>query len=160
MLELGTTAPPFSLPGDDGDVSLADLTEDMPALLAFFKTTCGTCKLGFPVYGELARRHGHAVNMMAISQDDLSRSREFLDQHGWDAAVIEDESSGYATSAAYDLPGVPTLYLVGRSGTIDHAASAWDRAAANELDRVLATISGATPSPVSTDDGRPDFKPG
>jgi len=161
MLDPGTTAPEFTLLGDDGPVSLDELTDGRPALLAFFKTTCGTCKLAFPVYGELALRHGSAVNMVAVSQDDLASSHEFLEQYGWHASVIEDASSGYATSAAYELPAVPTLYLIDADGVIRHATSAWDRAAANELDEVLCAISGATPSPVSTDDdARPDFKPG
>jgi peroxiredoxin len=161
MLETGTTAPPFALPGESGMTDLTDLTSDKPALLAFFKTTCGTCKISFPIWGELARRHGGAVNMVAIGQDPLDQSQAFADQWGWDAPVLEDASSGYATSAAYAIPSVPTLYLIGTDGSITHATTGWDRVTANEWNSRLAEISGGSPDPVSTEnDGLPDFKPG
>ena len=48
-IEVGARAPEFSLKGTDGRTyALADALARGPLLLAFFKTTCGTCDLAFP----------------------------------------------------------------------------------------------------------------
>jgi peroxiredoxin len=157
----GAPAPPFELPDDGGGTTaLADLVAGGPALLAFFKPTCPTCRLAFPVFGELERRYGDAVPVVAVTQDDLARSRAWLDELGFAGRVLDD-SRGYAASAAYDLDSVPTLVLVAPDGTVVAASAGWDRDRVNAWDEALARMTGRSPSPVSVEgDGRPPWKPG
>jgi peroxiredoxin len=157
----GSAAPPFALPDDSGgSTSLADLTAGGPVLLAFFKCSCPTCRLAFPVFGELARRYGDAVPVVAVGQDPVATSRPWLDDLGFPGPVLDD-TAGYAASAAYDLDSVPTLVLVDRDGTVVDASAGWDRDRVNAWDERLAAMTGREPSPVSVEgDGRPPWKPG
>ena len=161
MLDVGTKAPAFTLPGAGGETGLDELLADGPALLAFFKATCPTCQISFPVWGELARRHGDTVRFVAISQSPLPDAVTFLDEYDAPMPALDDIATGFTASAAYDLDTVPTLVLVDRDGSIVHVTQGWDRDAANDWDVRLAALSGREPSPVSTEgDGRPVFKPG
>lgn len=163
-LEPGSEAPEFALPaaGDEREVlSLADLTANGSALLAFFKTSCPTCQLSFPVWGELARRYGDAVPVVAIAQDPLGKAREWLDERGFEAPVLDD-SEGYIVSKAYELDAVPALVLVDPEGKVVDSSEGWHRDRANGWDARLAELAGR-PSPGTLspeDDGRPPMKPG
>ena len=47
--EVGARAPEFRLPrADGGEIGLAEITAQGPALLAFFKISCPVCQLTFP----------------------------------------------------------------------------------------------------------------
>lgn len=164
VLAPGSIAPDFELPaaGDGRDrLCLEDLTANGPVLLAFFKTSCPTCHLSFPVWAELARRYGEAVAVAAVSQDPLASARPWLDELGFDAPVLDD-SDGFAVSAAYQLATVPTLVLVDRAGEVLAASEGWDRDRANDWDAELAERARrSSPGPLSTlDDGLPPHRPG
>ncbi|HEV2766491.1 MAG TPA: TlpA disulfide reductase family protein [Acidimicrobiales bacterium] len=163
-LPAGSEAPEFALPaaGDESDLlSLADLTAEGPALLAFFKTSCPTCQLSFPVWGELARRYGDSVRVVAIAQDPLAKAREWLDEREFEAPVLDD-SDGYVVSKAYELDAVPSLVLVDTDGKVLDSSEGWHRDRANAWDANLAELAGrSSPGPLSPeDDGRPPMKPG
>ena len=158
----GAEAPSFELPASDGGGtrSLEDIAGDGPALLAFFKTGCPTCQLAFPVYGELERRYGNAVPVVAVSQDTPAKTVPWLDDRGFDGPALDDDSDGYAVSAAYGVTTVPTLVLVEGRKVVD-VSQGWDRDRVNALARMLAERTGGDGSAVSTEgDGRPAFKPG
>ncbi|MGI9119559.1 MAG: TlpA family protein disulfide reductase [Acidimicrobiales bacterium] len=163
-LQPGSIAPDFDLParGDGRDhVSLGTLTENGPALLAFFKASCPTCQLSFPVWGELARRYGHKVAVAGVALDSLEVARPWLDERGFDAPVLDD-SDGFSVSGAYGLATVPTLVLVGSDGRVMAASEGWDRNRAKAWDAELAELCGqSSPGPLSTtSDGLPPHKPG
>lgn len=160
----GTIAPTFDLPASDGDrarISLADLNSEGPVLLAFFKSSCPVCRLSFPVWGELARRYGTGLTVVAVSQDPLAKARSWLDEASFFAPVVDD-SDGFATSRAYGLDTVPTLVLVGADGRIVDASQGWDRRRANDWDLTLAELTGLpSDGPVSiSSDGLPASRPG
>jgi peroxiredoxin len=160
----GSAAPDFDLPALGGDrerIALADLTASGPTLLTFFKTSCPVCRLSFPVWGELARRYGQAVAVVALSQDPLVTARPWLDETGFEGPVLDD-SDGFATSRAYRLETVPTLVLVGADGQIAEASEGWDRNRANAWDLALAELTGlSSAGPVSNPaDGLPAYRPG
>src|ERR1700685_1169246 len=79
MLSTGSPAPDIQLPDLNGDLwSLNDAWEKSPVLLAFFKISCPTSQLTFPFLQRLADTNFPASpQLIAISQDDVSRSREF-----------------------------------------------------------------------------------
>ncbi len=157
----GAPAPSFDLPSADGGRrSLSDLTGRGPALLAFFKTGCPTCQLAFPVYGELERRYGDAVPVVAVSQDSLATTAPWLEAKGFAGPALDDASDRYAVSDAYAVTTVPTLVLV-EDGKVAATSEGWDRDRANAWARQLGERTGRDTSPVSTEgDGLPSFKPG
>lgn len=157
----GAPAPSFDLPSAGGDrLSLSDLTARGPALLAFFKAGCPTCKLAFPVYAELQRRYGDAVPVVAVTQDPLPTTLPWLEDNGFAGPALDDASDAYAVSDAYGVTTVPTLVLV-EDGKVVSTSEAWDRDRANAWARQLGERTGRDTSPVSTEgDGLPLFKPG
>lgn len=161
-LEPGMPAPDFRLPGSDAEPhSLAELTSDGPALLIFFRSGCPTCRLAFPVYGEMARRYGDAAAVVAVSQDPVLQVGPWLREHEFSGPALDDSADGYAVSVAYDVQTVPTLVLVGSDRTVAMVAEGWDRDWANRFARALGDATGRSVAPVSTEgDGLPVFKPG
>jgi thiol-disulfide isomerase/thioredoxin len=158
----GTEAPTFELPSSDAGAprSLGDLTRDGRAVLAFFKTGCPTCQLAFPVYGELERRYGDEVPVVAVSQDSMAKTVPWLEDKGFAGTALDDESDHYAVSRSYAVTSVPTLVMVD-DGEVVATSQGWDREAVNDWARRLGEMTGRETSPVSTEgDGRPAFKPG
>ena len=160
-LTAGAVAPPFKLlDGTGAPRSLAELTAEGPALLAFFKTSCPTCRLAFPVVAELERRYGDAVPVVAVTQSDLATTLPWLDEHGFAGPVLDDERARFQVSAAYGVTSVPTLVLVD-GGRVIATGEAWDRERMNRWAAELGALTGREAPPVSTEgDGRPVFKPG
>ena len=158
----GASAPSFVLTDDSGgSVSLSALTQAGPAVLAFFKTTCPTCRLAFPVIGELADRFGDHLPVVAVSQDPLDKARPWLDELGFVGPVLDDATDGYQVSSAFELEAVPTVVVVDGDTTVRQVVAGWDRAGMNDVARALGERTGLSTAPVSTEnDGRPPFKPG
>lgn len=160
-LTIGADAPRFTLPdGDGAPRALADLAPGRAVLLAFFKTTCPTCRLAFPVYGELERRYGDAVPVVAISQSPVDATVPWLAELGFAGQVLDDERGRFSVSAAYRVESVPTLVLV-EDGRVVATSEGWDRDRVNRWAHELGSRLGRDTRPVSTEgDGRPASKPG
>lgn len=160
-LPAGSTAPRFTLPDSDGTPrALADLTAAGPALLVFFKTSCPTCQLAFPVYAELERRYGDVLPAVAVSQSAVGPTRAWLDDLGFAGPLLDDERGRFTVSAAYRVRSVPTLVLV-EDGRVAATSEGWDRDRANDWARDLGTRTGRSTAAVSVEgDGRPVYKPG
>ena len=129
LLSAGAPAPDFRLERlEGGSVSLAELTADGPAVLAFFKITCPVCQMTFPF---LERIHSAAQGTLAIygvSQNDPEDTREFARQFGVRFPMLLDtEESGFAVSNAYGIASVPTLFVVERGGSISSVCEGWGR---------------------------------
>lgn len=157
----GAAAPPFELPDASGAPrSLAELTAGGPALLAFFKTTCPTCGLAFPVIGELERRYGDALPVVAVTQTELATATAWLAGHGFAGPVLDDERARFRVSDAYGVRSVPTLVLV-ENGRVVATSEGWDRDRMNRWAADLGAATGREAPPVSVEgDGRPVYKPG
>lgn len=160
-LPVGDTAPPFTLPDAGGTPrTLGELTAAGAALLVFFKTSCPTCRLALPAVGELERRYGDVVPVVAVTQTAMATTLPWLEEQGFDGPVLDDERDRFTVSAAYQVRSVPTLVLV-EDGRVAAASEAWDRDRMNEWARDLGARTGRPGPPVSTEgDGRPAFKPG
>ncbi|HEY1335906.1 MAG TPA: TlpA disulfide reductase family protein [Bryobacteraceae bacterium] len=127
LLDAGARAPDFRLARLDGsETSLADITANGPALLAFFKITCPVCQLTFPF---LERIHAAGVfPVYGISQNDAADTREFNQRFGVTFPTLLDSAkTNYLASNAYGISSVPTLFLVERDGTISRVTEGWNR---------------------------------
>ena len=157
----GAAAPSFKLlDGERTPRSLTELTAAGPALLVFFKTSCPTCRLAFPVIGELQRRYGDAVPVVAVTQTDLATTMPWLAEHGFAGPVLDDERDRFQVSNAYAVRSVPTLVLVD-DGRVVATSEGWDRDRMNRWAADLGAATGREAPPVSVEgDGRPVYKPG
>lgn len=160
-LPIGADAPLFTLPaGDDAPARMADLVDAGPVLLAFFKTSCPTCRLAMPVIAELERRYGDEIPVVGVTQTKMTDTLPWVRDLGFAGPVLDDEQDRYAVSRAYDVQYVPTLVLV-EDGRVTAVGESWDRDRMNRWAADLGARTGRDTSPVTTDgDGRPVFKPG
>jgi len=136
MVEAGDKAPDFNLEGSRGEqVSLAELTAEAPALLAFFRVDCPVCQLTWPF---LERLHqavpSTQLRVVGISQDDASETNSFAQEFGSSFPLLLDRGqSGYAVSNAYGVYTVPSLFLVERGGTVSWSSGGFVKADLEEL---------------------------
>jgi peroxiredoxin len=134
-----------------------------PVLLAFFKTTCPTCKLTWPYLQKLHRAYGkQGVRVVGVSQDDAAASRAFFAEHGNASFDLRlDPEPRFPASRAFDVESVPHLALIAPDGTIQRSFEGWSRLAMEELGQAIAASAGLPEIPV-VEPGDPvvSFKPG
>ncbi len=161
-IDVGSAAPDFSLKGTDGRTyALADAFGRGPVVLAFFKTTCGTCDLMFPYVNRLndSYRDG-GWSLWTIAQDPAPEARSYASTFGITYPVLPD-TDGYPVSKAYDPPATPTLFLIDTDGKVVQQSAGFSKEDHNSLSRALAERLGAKPTVIAAPgDGNPDFKPG
>jgi peroxiredoxin len=119
MLELGTAAPPFSLPDADGRIIRSDDYAGTAALLVMF--ICNHCPFVKHVREELARigreYAPRGVGIVAISSNDVAaypddspeRMREEKERVGYPFPYLFDETQEVA--AAYHAACTPDFFL-------------------------------------------------
>jgi len=141
MLELGTVAPPFSLPEvDGGTVSIDDLA-DAPALLVMF--ICNHCPYVKHVRHELARigrEYGErGVAIVAISSNDVEaypddspeRMREEKRAAGYTFPYLYDETQEVAR--AYHAACTPDFFLFDRDRRLVYRGQLDDSRPGNDV---------------------------
>jgi peroxiredoxin len=160
-IEVGALASHFTLLGTDGrEYFLPQSMEGRPAVLVFFKTTCGTCDLAFPYINRLLEAYPEGWHLWAVSQDPPDSSAEYAASRAMSYPVLLD-APAYAVSRLYDPPATPTLFLVDRRGRVAYTTHGFSKDDLNELSRLLAVEIGAEPAVIAlAGDGKPDFKPG
>jgi peroxiredoxin len=163
----GTKAPdvPFTRP--DGTTSrTADLLGEsggLPTLLAFFKTSCPTCRLTWPYLQRLHEAYGgKAVRVVGVSQNEIGESRRFFEEQGRATFdLVTDPEPRFAASNAFAVEAVPHLALVSPSGAVEEVFEAWSKAKMEALGARLAKGKGLAPVPVvPPGDPVADFKAG
>lgn len=154
----GARAPDFTLPRRDrGSFRLAEAGSAV--LLAFYKTTCPTCRLAFPFVERLHRAYD-AFPVFGVSQDDAAATDGFCREFGITFPMLL-EAAPWPVSSAYELIAVPTLVLVGKDGVVADVMEGWQRSAMNRHGTTISGWIGAKPAAVSTpEDGAPELKPG
>jgi peroxiredoxin len=62
------------------------------------------------------------LQVIAVSQDDASTTREFLKHFGVRARTLVDPAKqGYLLSNAFRIEHVPSFFIVSPDGTVEHA---------------------------------------
>lgn len=158
----GSSAPDFTLPDADGRPHpLDELLAEGPALLVFFKVTCPTCRLAFPYIEKLHQAYGDHVRFAGVAQDPPAEATAFARENGNAAFAILSEKPPYATSEAYGLTNVPTLFAVAPDRRIAFSAVGFSKQAFRDLSALLADWADRLIVDLfPTGDAAPDLKPG
>jgi peroxiredoxin len=100
---------------DGGSVSL-DALRGEPALIHFWASWCGVCRLMDGAVADLSK--GHRVITVASWSGDARKVRVYLEGEGLDMPVIVDPDGDLAR--AYGVRALPTSFVVDGSGRIRH----------------------------------------
>ena len=146
MLEPGTIAPDFSIKDPEGNsFRLLDARGKKPVLLVFWSVFCEPCRLELKVLQKMHVQHKEAgLEVVGVSLDGeplKSSVRGFVKQEGYTFMVLIDElDSREAFKAAdpYGVAGMPTVYLVDRTGRIALARAG--RIKQEELEKAVQAV--------------------
>lgn len=117
-LSAGEPAPAFTLPDSAGKfVSLTSLRGQF-VYVDFWASWCGPCRQSFPWMNQLSRRARKAsLQVVAINVDEnRDDAAAFLRQLPASFTVLYDPAGQVA--ASYQLPGMPTSFLIGPDGRV------------------------------------------
>ncbi|MGH7984856.1 MAG: TlpA family protein disulfide reductase [Candidatus Acidiferrales bacterium] len=118
--EAGRSAPAFALVGLNGtDVALGAMRGKV-VLLNFWATWCGACRSEMPslenLYRDFRSYRDFALITVSVNRRGKLAVSQFMAASGYDFPVLLDPS--YATSAAYGVRSIPSIFVIGRNGQI------------------------------------------
>ncbi|MBI4877259.1 MAG: TlpA family protein disulfide reductase [Acidobacteria bacterium] len=150
----GQPAPAFRLTSLEGaGRAREEILAGGPALLAFFKASCPVCQFTLPFLERLAQ--GGSLRVIGVSQDDAKATARFSREYELTFPMLLDESSsGYATSNAFGITTVPSLFLLEGDGTVSYSGEGFGK---RDLER-LARRAGI--ELFQPDDYVPEWKAG
>ena len=130
-------------------------------LAVFFKNSCPTCRLVFPILQRLHEQVAPAGGrVVGISQDGMEGAGSFARELGLTMPILVD-GEDWPVSRLYDVFAVPTLYLIDRAGVVRSSGVGFNKVELQAMAAALAASVGAT-APILYREGEsiPDFKPG
>ncbi len=142
---------PFTRPGG-ATARTADLLREargLPLLLAFFKTSCPTCRLTWPYLQRLHAAYGKAVRVVGVSQSDEDESTRFFEECGkarFD--LVLDPEPRFEASNRFHVEAVPHLALVSPEGALEETFEGWSKSKMEALGARFARDAGVKPVPV------------
>jgi thiol-disulfide isomerase/thioredoxin len=111
-------APPLPRQTIDGPrVGLASL-RGHAVLVNFFASWCVPCQQEAPALESFASSSAGRGHLIGVDTGDtsLKDARQFVARYGWRFSVLDDSNS--KTANDYELPGLPTTYVVDARGRI------------------------------------------
>ncbi len=128
--DAGEVAPNFSLPvlGSSETVSLEDFRGQI-VLLDFWASWCGPCLVSMPFYQQMQDEYtGQAFKVIAVSVDEEAEpALDFIQDRDLNMLFLHDITGSLA--AKYQLPGMPTSFLLDADGTIVDVQVGFNKAA-------------------------------
>jgi thiol-disulfide isomerase/thioredoxin len=115
---VGEGAPALRLPTAKGETVALESLRGQVVYVDFWASWCGPCKRSFPWMNELVQRYGDkGFTVVAVNVDKKAEDADrFLAQTPARFTVVYDAPG--ATPAAWAVKGMPSSYLVDRSGKV------------------------------------------
>lgn len=120
LIRPGQPAPDFSLPAVTGEtVRLSDLKGQV-VLVNLWATWCPPCKAEMPAIDAFYRAHWEAgfTALMANAQEDEATVRAFIEANGFTFPALLDSQG--ELMRRYGVRGLPTTFIIDRSGHVRH----------------------------------------
>jgi cytochrome c biogenesis protein CcmG/thiol:disulfide interchange protein DsbE len=113
----GRSAPPFSLPGRSGTVSL-DSLRGRVVYVDFWASWCEPCRRSFPWLNTLREHYAdRGLTIVAINLDKDRRAADaFLEKFPADFLVAYDPAG--KSAEAYRVSAMPSSFLIGPTGAL------------------------------------------
>jgi len=136
--DIGEKAPEFNLKSltDNSKVTLAGLKGKV-VLLDFWASWCAPCKISMPHLDGLSKKYKNFVVIAVNVDDDKQNAIDFLKEMNLDINAVHD--SAKEVVSAYDVPEMPTAYLIDQYGVIQYMHSGYSQ---EKLDKLEFAIRG------------------
>ena len=159
MLDVNQIAPDFTIPElYGGSYHFYDIPAET-SVLAFYKFTCGTCRLTFPYLQNIYEAYGDVFNFRAIAEDDRDATQKFREDLGITIPTLLDLDP-YPVSAAYGLDTVPSIFIIDGAHTIRFATYGFVKQDLLNFADILAEKSGRPQIDLFGEVEVPEIKPG
>ena len=133
-------APDFTAHRLDGrTVSLADFRGQKKVVVAFWASWCGPCRLEMPALIDFYKKNhsdSSDFEILAVSIDeDTKEAENFAAAQKLNFPVLIDPAQKMAN--AYEVEGIPTMFVIGKDGTILSGHSGYSAGLQFQLAREL-----------------------
>jgi peroxiredoxin len=148
MDHLGTFAPAWVgvAPLTGAPRSLAELRGKV-VVLDFWASWCAPCRFVVPRLNAIKARFGaQGLAVVGLTTDDAEVAATAAQKLGMTYGVVVDEKG--ATSAAYGIGGLPTMFVIDRKGVIRHVEVGVDPASWDRVDQLIEKLV-AEPAPAA-----------
>ncbi len=157
ILSVGTAAPDFTLPMlSGGQFTLSNNFKSPPkvVLLDFWATWCGPCKREIPYLKQFHDRYhsGGLVVCGVAVWDTESAVRSFVANEGIEYTICMDPEPS-PIGDLYRVTGIPTTYILDKSGIIRYAEAGFAESLVPEMERIIqellaggVTVTSITPN--------------
>lgn len=144
-LDVGGEPPPIDLPDRAGKkVDLSELRGSV-VVVSFWASWCGPCKEELPALESLHRKHARdGLIVVGVNIDSRRKKMEsFLKEVPVTFRIVHDPKAEVA--ARYEPPTMPTSYLVGRRGKLQHVQEGFERGDAEQLEARIRSLLAVKP---------------
>ena len=116
-LEVGSNAPDFELPGEQGTVKLSK-TAGSVVYVDFWASWCGPCRQSFSWMNDTQEKYrSQGLKIIGVNRDSKSEdAKKFLAQIPAKFTIAFDSKG--VVPRNYGVKGMPTSFLIGRDGKI------------------------------------------
>ena len=130
-LSIGDAAPPLQIASWVKGEPVQKYEAGHIYIVEFWATWCGPCKVSMPHISELQQEHADSITVVGVTDESDATVNAFLDKEQsegktWDEIVQyrlasegEDRPMTSAFMRAASQTGIPTAFIVGRSGIVE-----------------------------------------
>jgi len=150
MEYVGTFAPQLaSLAAASGTVPASmNALRGKVAVIEFWATWCGPCQLTMPVLDSWQARYGaQGLSVLGITTEPVTMAATFATQKALHYAIASDSTS--ATSSAFGVRNIPTLFVVDKRGVVREVSIGYDPGATAQIEQLVKQLL-AEPTPQVT----------
>lgn len=131
----GKPAPDITLHGLDGKAVKLSSLRGKPVFLDFWATWCGPCRMSLPHTDKLAKTGRGKINVLAISDEDVSTIKSFMKENKYTYPSFRDGDK--SAGKKYQVQAIPTFVIIDKNGNLVDYVVGYDNEA---VDKALAKV--------------------